>query len=407
MRDIERYLADKYRSGRKGISWKNLASDILPGYVPGRYDLDHSQRDKLNNALARLADAGYVTLRKYKAERAFTLYSVTFTDKMESLCGQYGIKTKCGIAKDVLDTLLPLRLSSPGISRWRDEQVSMAQTGQPDRRFWNDSCAAGDIGRAVLLADAIIRNKEEIYIRDLSKMVLGDSKAFSGKVKEKAEALLEKCSDSDALEKMADMKSRYGRGANIFLVYNVVSTPRHIPAFGDIEITTPFCVIDSRSMPYVFLSDAINKYQRIRIKTPDFITIENQTTYEDFFEDGYTKFYVGGFPGYAEKELLAKIYRDNPDVTFHHWGDIDCGGFRIFDNIRRYIPTLVPYNMDVDTLSKYADFAAPLTVNDKRYLLSADVEPFRELADYMVRHDMKLEQESVYAGERSRRRRPE
>lgn len=397
MRDIKKYLSKKYKKGRAGVTWKNLSADILPGYAPGRIDLDSSRRDELNKELEAIAASGYIILRKEKKERAFTLYSLRFTEKMEDMCVQFGIRTKKSIANSIIDILSHVALTSPAVIRWQQEQLELAQGGTPDREFWNDSCDTEEIRKAVIMADAIIQNKEEIYIKNMAKRVLGDSKGFTGVVKTKACSLLEKCADADTLEELSKIREKMGKKASILALYNVVATPGYIPAFGKLGLSTPHGLITSNDMPYIFVSDTIEKYRHIRVGTPNFITVENRTTYEDFDEDGFTKFYVGGFPGYAERKLLLKIYEDNPEIRYFHWGDIDCGGFRIFNDIRKYIPVLSPYNMDKETLEKYSAYTTKLTESDRKHLPEITDPLFSDLSRYMLLHNIKLEQESIYA----------
>ena len=394
--DLERALAEKYKNGRRGLRWNDLAEDILPGYAPGRIDADSRARDELNGYLKDLECRGFLTLRKVKEEKAFTLYSLKFTEKMEDLCAAHGMQTRACVTDTILRALDGLSLSPGPVEDWRSGQLALLEAGKPDIRFWG-KCSVDEIRGAVLMADAVIRNTEEVYVRDISKRVLGDSKGFTERIRAKTCGILEKCSGQEILDRLEDMRERIGKNASILSLYSVAAVPRYIPAEGSLEIETPCGRIVSDKMPYVFLSDSVGRYRSIRVKTPCFITIENRTTYEDFNEEGYTKFYVGGFPGYAERELLAEIYEENPGVRYAHWGDIDAGGFRIFSDVRRYLPSVVPYRMDIETLVRYREQTVPLTENDRKQLEKVEEGPFSEVTRYMLLHGIKLEQESAYA----------
>lgn len=394
---LESYLAGKYGRGCRTVSWKALNKDILPGYEPGRIDLPGSRRSALNSELETLALSGYITLKKYKSERSFTLYSVVFTAKMEDLCRLYGIRTKKMLADDVTAVLEQARVTSVPLKAWKEDQLRRVMEGSPDAVFWSRGISRLEMIRAVTIADAILLNKENIYIRDISKRVLGNSKAFRGNVKTKACALLKLCSEPGILEEFEDVKKRLGKNTSILTMYHVLSTPDYVFSCGSMEICTPDGEFSFHSMPYVFSSDAMERYTGIKILTENFITIENKTTYEDFDEEGFTKFFTGGFPGYTEKEILLKIYKDNPGVHFYHWGDIDAGGFRIFNNIKMYVPSVRPFNMDVCDLIKYDAYTDTLTENDRKALSVFTTGEFSETAKYMLKNNVKLEQESLYA----------
>lgn len=396
MRDVRRYLATAYFKGNKSVSWRKLSKDILPGYEPGRLDVPAEFRDALNTELTLLENEGYVTLRRYKKETAFSLYSVSFTDKMERLCRYYGLTTTHTIAQRIIEALDDIDPVSSALDSWVRRQVERARQGRPDKAFWHN-VSSDEMRKIVLMTDAVMQNKDTVYIKNMAKRVLGDSKGFSAAVRNKTCRLLEECSGKDILDGLAQKRELLGKRASILQLYGVIEAPQYIPVYGDIEVSCPTGTILSSAMPYVFVSDSIEQYRRIRIRTPAFITIENKTTFNDFEEEGYTKFFVSGYPGYAERELLSKIYTDNPGVRFYHWGDIDCGGFGIYADIKKYIPTILPFNMDIDTLVKYKEFTSPLTEKDRDRLRKVYTGPFRQVASYMLKHNVKLEQESIYA----------
>ena len=129
------------------------------------------------------------------------------------------------------------------------------------------------------------------------------------------------------------------------------------------------------------------------------MTIENKTTYEDaYLMKGTARMYVGGFPGFAEKEILRKIAKDNPGLKFLHWSDIDYGGFKIFHNIKNVTKRSEPYRMDIATLQKYSAYTKNLTQTDRTRLESIIGDrTFSPVIQYMLADDIKLEQESFYA----------
>lgn len=132
------------------------------------------------------------------------------------------------------------------------------------------------------------------------------------------------------------------------------------------------------------------------------ITIENLTTFFSWKEEDSLIIYLGGYHNSLRRQLLGKIYAQLENAEYLHFGDIDVGGFEIYEDLCR--KTRIPfqlYHMRIEELEKYQMYTKKLTENDKRRLenliLFAE-ENKRKYVDvlyYMKKHDVKLEQECV------------
>ena len=86
----------------------------------------------------------------------------------------------------------------------------------------------------------------------------------------------------------------------------------------------------------------------------------------------------------------------NPEVSFFHFGDIDAGGFYIFEHLRQQTGVdFKPYHMDRETLLQYRRYTKKLTENDRKRLKKLVCGRFKDVIDYMLEHDCKLEQEAI------------
>lgn len=140
-----------------------------------------------------------------------------------------------------------------------------------------------------------------------------------------------------------------------------------------------------------------------RIDTSCLLTVENETVFDTIEYPGAVILYTGGFPGSAEREMIRKVQAD----MYLHSGDIDAGGFLIFEHIRRESGyPFIPYKMDRRTLSDYQQFCLPLKKNDRKCLarLLSNGSGFADVIRYMLDKGIKLEQENIWREERRKKR---
>lgn len=107
--------------------------------------------------------------------------------------------------------------------------------------------------------------------------------------------------------------------------------------------------------------------------------------------------YLGGYHNSVRRALLQEVYACCPNAAYYHFGDIDAGGYEIYRNLceKTGIPFKM-YRMDLKTLQSYEKYGKPLTLNDRKRLQGMrDRDGLRELVDYMLEHDVKLEQECI------------
>lgn len=128
------------------------------------------------------------------------------------------------------------------------------------------------------------------------------------------------------------------------------------------------------------------------------ITIENLTTFFRWEEPGSLAIYLGGYHNRVRRALLAEIYRTIPNAEYYHFGDIDVGGFLIYEDLCR--KTGIPfkrYKMDLENLIQYEQYGKALTENDRMRIEKILKEnpdiAYADVLTYMLRAGMKLEQE--------------
>ena len=204
------------------------------------------------------------------------------------------------------------------------------------------------------LLDFLAKKHEEIFVRDLSVKLYQDSKRLE-KIAGKAEALLYKYGSFPEKEKVLEECS-------------VMHTPSYVMCKGCMKIRfeTQELNLGALAGDIAFSNKTLREINGIEVYGKRLITIENLTTFHRY-EVGDTEaaIYLGGFHNSVKREFIKLIYRDNPGLEFYHFGDIDAGGFYIYEHLceKTGIP-FIPMNMGVAELKKYSDYAKKLTSND-------------------------------------------
>ncbi|TKI56796.1 DUF2399 domain-containing protein [Brevibacillus antibioticus] len=133
------------------------------------------------------------------------------------------------------------------------------------------------------------------------------------------------------------------------------------------------------------------------------LTIENKTTFYLLASKENTDtllIYLGGFHNQVRQKFLAKLWASAPNIEFAHWGDIDLGGFKIFQLLSTGsgVP-IVPYKMDLETYHTFYTHGQEMTheymsklkllLNSEEYLV------FHSLIREMLVKRFRLEQEVI------------
>lgn len=144
---------------------------------------------------------------------------------------------------------------------------------------------------------------------------------------------------------------------------------------------------------------------RVSVHAEQVVCVENLTTFHILAREKRLQktalLCLSGNPSPACRRLLHCLVVSLPEtIPLYVWPDLDFGGFNILAQICREVSQrFLPYYMDIDTMDRFAQFARPLTLADRRNLerltnhaLLKDVRP---VIEYLLRRGLKLEQEAV------------
>lgn len=238
----------------------------------------------------------------------------------------------------------------------------------------------------------------EVPQRLFSVKVFGDSKTW-GKLEKRAARIIKDFNPVIDVEDYREILAETG----------IIRNPQHIFLSGNLELKAEKKIINLEEFwPDLGIStEMIKNLEVVDIPAGYVITIENLTPYYHYIKENsgnYLAIYLGGYHNALRRSLLIKLWdfcrKNSTDLTFYHWGDIDMGGFRIFDHLRQKtgIP-IQPLYMDLETLKRHEEKAQKITSsygkNLKKLLNLPEYSPFSDVISYMLENEIKLEQEAL------------
>lgn len=240
--------------------------------------------------------------------------------------------------------------------------------------------------RACVLVE---QNSKPCYIREFSIRHFQDSKYFEhieSRLAKVFRQFSDDCLEMDTLELLAE--------------YGIYRTPDYVYFKGDVSISIGEKAVDlsllkqgigisGEDLSAIWFSD-LSRVKKV-------VTIENLTSFFRCWEEDSLFIYLGGYHNRIRRTLLKMVYEAIPNAKYYHFGDIDAGGFSILLDLRKKtgIP-FVSYHMDLDTLKKYRQYAKELKESDRKRLEKiAEEKEFREVIEFMLEENIKLEQECI------------
>ncbi|MBU5445064.1 MULTISPECIES: Wadjet anti-phage system protein JetD domain-containing protein [Paenibacillus] len=247
------------------------------------------------------------------------------------------------------------------------------------------------------------RLERAVPIRLLSQKLFKDSKHMERNVQRRLLSLAKQASgeERETEEEWLD-----------FL--GVAKNPQIVLVSGPLSFRTT----DSRKVDIgvfaggVGLSDkTVEEMYQVQTVATRIVTIENLATYHLWLEhaselrDTELVLYTGGFPHRSLQSFLCRLAEhlasaSEKNIEVYHWGDIDLGGIRIFEYLRKkFFSNLRPMLMDAETLLRYESSAA--SISDEyagkleEALKDTRLTHWRQVLQTMLDRRIRLEQESI------------
>lgn len=391
-------LLKKYESSKTYNKNNEITQSfsILPEKIFPDYTNDFADVDKIHdfeNDLEVLEKMELVEISK-KDDRISKITAISTKENWNKIRQILGVKDKNTRLKEEISFYSAIYDDSDFDKIAKDfcrQQIERLEVGKKAQFFQEEA------KNIIALLNCILKNKNEILERELSISVLSNSKTWEEKYKKKIlkilrqnerfASLVENCEDEKEADKV------------ILEECNIFSNPSYIyfKGSGTITFENGNSIKIFSDIPLALSSAAISKITAFEIVDKKIMTVENLTSFNRIKKKNTFFIFLSGYHNSAKQAFLSKIFRQNSNKEYYHFGDIDPDGFFILDNLRSKTQIdFKAYKMGIAELQKYSSYTKPLEENDLRKAKSLIAkEKYTEILDYMLKHNVKLEQEII------------
>ena len=395
-KDIISRLLDIYerRNGyaKRPEELRSIQFEVSKEYPIYKDRYDNEKYRDINTAIEKNVAAGLIIAEKDQTGRYSKIkLNIARVDECYALLKRTSIPDQCKKVLSVLEKannaecLLIGRIVSDFCEQIKAYKKLPYDLGYDARR----------VGEVLQVLEAVTKLTSETYIRNFSTALFKDSKRFQREYRSTIESILFNYTD-DVVEK-DDIRG----------YYNLYENPTYVLIKGNARICFDESAIELSEMPggIALSNGSLAGIHKISVKADKVITVENLTTYHDCDEQDTVYIYLGGYHNTSKQKLLELIYENNGDKEYYHEGDLDVYGFLILENLisKTQIP-FKPLLMDVETIERFyrAGLYKTLTARDRKMIDSkkdGQLSAYKDVLEYMLTHDCKIEQESIKAVE--------
>lgn len=395
-KDIISRLLDIYerRNGyaKRPEELRSIQFEVSKEYPIYKDRYDNEKYRDINTAIEKNVAAGLIIAEKDQTGQYSKIkLNIARVDECYALLKRKSIPDQCKMVLSVLEKadctegLLIGRIVSDFCEQIKAYKKLPYDLGYDARR----------VGEVLQVLDGLIKLTSETYIRNFSTALFRDSKRFQREYKSTIEAILFDYTD-DVVEK-----------DDILGYYNLYENPTYVLIKGNARICFDESVVELSEMHggIALSNGSLEGIRKISVKADKVITVENLTTYHDCDEQNALYIYLGGYHNTSKQKLLELIYENNGDKEYYHEGDLDVYGFLILENL--ILKTKIPFKpllMDVETIERFyrAGLYKTLTARDRKMIdskMDGQLSAYKDVLEYMLTHDCKIEQESIKAVE--------
>lgn len=397
-KQILQKLLTKYESSKtyKGENSVSQTFSIKPSDIFKEYEKDSTDINAIEDfeKQCKLLETEKLIQIDRKYERIVKIISISTSENWNKIRTILGVKDKKERQKAEIDFYSSFYNNpdfEPIVKDFCKNQIERLENGKEAEYLQEDS------KNIISLLNYILRNKNEILERELSISVLANSKTWEEKYKRKVlkvlrqssyfDYLIENCTDEKEINKV------------ILEECNVYSNPSYVyfKGNGKISFENANSITVYPDIPLALSSSVVRKIQFFEISDSKIMTVENLTSFNRIKDSETFFIFLSGYHNSAKQNFLKKIFQQNSNKGYYHFGDIDPDGFFILDNLKNKTNIdFKPYKMGITELEKYSTFSKSLEENDITKAKSLiEKGKYVELLKYILENNIKLEQEII------------
>jgi hypothetical protein len=397
---LDRY--EKSKSFKDENSRRRILLKMTTGDMP-EYDIEKPWvRETFNSIIEDLAAKDLIHFEWAKYEEGNIIEKVWLNvSKVEDCYNEIGRKAKRAVLDALLEKIAELneKTSNKWISSFLiDTEKAIKEKSSTAGLLPSDEEQAMAVLKALDYLETL--NGSQCLERVFSLRCFNDSKYFEKKVSKRLAGIIRKyCFDEEVPDEMSD--------DDILAQVGILRSPEQVDFRGGILGTLGNKEIDFSSFLYGVSLNAetvknltVTGMGRVR----RILFIENKANYIQLLNENSDEalmiVFHGGFYSPIKGAFFQKLYEAaHPcGIEFFHWGDIDLGGFMIFRRLKLIIPSLKPYLMDREALKSKIEYGKKFDSKYAEKLKSLqedeDYGEFREVIEFMLEKNIKLEQEA-------------
>ena len=361
--------------------------EVYKDYAKNNADI--SEKQGINEAVSILNDMGFVTADylKFSDDIEKIYLSEEHLDALyEYLKDEYGVVPQSTISK-LVHKIVEKYICTGGIVQKYCENI-LVQIEDPRCMLIPER-----IEENLKMFSFLEKNKENLYVREVSMLVYGDSKWFENNNYEEVCTFMRTATGR--------IREEGERNDAILSFFYVTPAEQEIFIKGNWRIEWEQYVLDISKFQggIAIASSDVQSIKNISVNSESVMTIENKTSFQRLKDGDSAMMYLGGFANRHQIEFLKKVISDNPNVRYYHFGDIDIGGFLIHKHLcRETAKKFELYCMGIQQLGdmRFSHCLRELTDNDMSRLVALMEEDlYGKVLKYMQKHNVKLEQEIV------------
>lgn len=399
---LDRYEGSLLYSGKNQVNI-SITVPIQKSIIPEYFDESSMQYDVIHEQLETLEEKGYIRLVWKNKRKGHILDKCELVvDRADEVYRFLRRKPREQKEQEIIrigETYLGKATALDQFLAWVTSRI---KAGESVKKYVDTGNPVA-FDRLCVLIWKILTNEEECFLRQFSISCFHDSKVAEKEIEKAVHIIAEFSGDSRFAGLTAD---------EILEEHNIYRNPSWVMLKGSGKFASWRDGMKSEISLEAFPGGIGVSNQDIEeiswsqtIKPDRIITIENLTSFHQWNCDQSARelcIYLGGYHNHAKRRFLIKLREAYPEAEYCHFGDMDCGGFRIWKDL--CLKTGIEFRtllMDINTYLKHLEFGRELTETDRKTLASMMGESFfaeqKELFELMLERGKKIEQECVEA----------